>query len=111
MPPHCVDGGKVSLWAFTKRTGHARKRSSPDRRKDRLNEAGQLAQIAVGLEQSENASVGGCVSEPGNRALDEGPAGALIEARNATFGVECLGGCGERGAMTILIVHDGSNPL
>lgn len=84
---------------------------TPDRRKDRLNEAGQLAQVAVGLEKSEDASVGSCVSEPGNRALDEGPARTLVETRNAAFGVECLGGCGERGAMTILVVHDGSDPL
>jgi hypothetical protein len=86
-------------------------RSSPDRGEDGLNKAWQLAQIAVGLEQGEDSSVGSSVSEPGHGTLDESPAGALIEARDAAFGVECLGGRGERGPMTILVIHDSSNPL
>lgn len=115
MPRHCSGGGE-SARALTQRTKMHRMRwggggASPDRRKDGLDEARQLAQVTVGLEQSQDTGVGSCVPEPGDRTLDQGPAGALVEARDAAFGVEGLGGCGERGAMTILIVHDGSNPL
>lgn len=49
MPQHC--GGQVSLRFLTKWPRLEGGWSSPDRRKDGLNEAGKLAQVAVGLEK------------------------------------------------------------
>ena len=79
--------------------------------KDRLDQLGQIFHVRVGTQESEDACVGGRVSESGDGSLEERGDEAGVVTRKAAVAVEGPDGGGCGCAVAVLVVHDCSEGL